>query len=156
MGREAKIPRLNSQLCHWLGPDQWAFLIAQLVKILPAMQKTGFQYLCQENPLEEGMATHSSVLAWEIPWTEEPGGLQFMGSQRVGHDWAIKPPPGPDQIPSLKLHTEHRVWHLAKEFSSPLPALTSQSDFTVCVVMEHMLKGYTRWQDGLKRDHSAS
>ena len=46
------------------------------------------QYLGQENPLKEGMATHSSILAWRIPWTEEPGGLQFIGSQRVGHDWS--------------------------------------------------------------------
>ena len=48
--------------------------------------------LGQEDPLEEGMATHSSILAWEIPWTEEPGGLQSMGSQRAGHDLATKPP----------------------------------------------------------------
>ena len=46
------------------------------------------QYLGQESPLEEGMATHSSILAWKIPWTEEPGGLQSIGSQRVGHDWS--------------------------------------------------------------------
>ena len=44
------------------------------------------QFLGRENPLEEGMATHSSILAWRIPWTEEPGGLQSMGSQRVGHN----------------------------------------------------------------------
>ena len=57
------------------------------------MQKTQVQSLGREDPLEEEMATHSSILAWEIPWTEEPGGLQSMGSQRVGHDLAIKPPP---------------------------------------------------------------
>ena len=113
MGREAKIPGLNSQLCHWLGPDQWAFLIAQLVKILPAMQKTRVRSLGQENVLEEGMATHCSALAWEIPWTEEPGGLQ--SSQRVGHNRATKPPPGPGRIPSL--HTEQRP---ALSKSSPL------------------------------------
>jgi len=54
-----------------------------MVKNLPAMQETQFQSLSGKDPLEEGMATHSSVLAWEIPWTEEPGGLQSMGSQRV-------------------------------------------------------------------------
>ena len=54
-----------------------------MVKNLPAMQKTQFQSLSGKDPLEEGMATHSSILAWEIPWTEEPGGLQSMGSQRV-------------------------------------------------------------------------
>ena len=57
--------------------------MAQMVKNLPAMQETWVQSLGLEDPLEEGMATHSSILAWEIPWTEEPGGLQFMGSQRV-------------------------------------------------------------------------
>ena len=65
-----------------------ASLIAQLVKNLPAAQETQETEagpLGQEDPLEEGMATRSSVLAWRIPWTEEPGGLQSMGSQRVGH-----------------------------------------------------------------------
>ena len=57
-----------------------------MVKNLPAMQKMWFQSLGQEDPLEEGMATHSSILAWRIPWTEEPGGPQSMGSQRVGQD----------------------------------------------------------------------
>ena len=57
-----------------------------MVKNLPTMQETRVQSLGQEDPLEKGMATHSSILAWEIPWTEEPGGLQSMGLQRVGHD----------------------------------------------------------------------
>ena len=51
------------------------------------MQKTRVHSLGQEDPLEKGMAIHSSILAWRIPWTEEPGGLQFVGSQRVGHNW---------------------------------------------------------------------
>ena len=51
------------------------------------MQETRVWSLGQEDPLEKGMATHSSILAWRIPWTEEPGGLQSMGLQRVGHDW---------------------------------------------------------------------
>ena len=61
-------------------------LVAQMVKNLPAMQETQVQSLGRVHPLEKGMATHSSILAWEIPWAEEPGGLQSMGSQRVGHD----------------------------------------------------------------------
>ena len=61
----------------------WASLVAQLVKNLPVMQDTLVQSLSQEDPLEKGMATYSSVLAWRIPWTEEPGGLQFMGSQSM-------------------------------------------------------------------------
>ena len=63
-----------------------AFLVAQRLKHLPAMWETWVQSLGQEDPLEKGMATHSSMLAWRIPWTEEPGGLQSMGLQRVGHD----------------------------------------------------------------------
>ena len=63
------------------------FPIAQMVKNLPAMQETQVQSLGQEDPLEKEMATHSSILAWRIPWTEEPVGLQSMGSQRVGYDW---------------------------------------------------------------------
>ena len=60
--------------------------MAQMVKNLPAMQETQVQSLGQEDPLEKGMATRSSILAWRIPRTEEPGGLQSMGSQTVTHD----------------------------------------------------------------------
>ena len=62
------------------------FPVAQTVKKLPVRQETRVQSLDWEVPLEKGMATHSSILAWRIPWTEKPGGLQSMGSQRVGHD----------------------------------------------------------------------
>ena len=60
--------------------------MAQTVKNPLAMQQTQVRSLGQEDPLEKGMATHSSILAWRIPWTEEPGGLQSIGSQRVGRD----------------------------------------------------------------------
>ena len=60
--------------------------IAQLVKNLSAMQETQVQFLGQEDPMEKEMATRSSILAWRIPWTEGPGGLQSMGSQGIGHD----------------------------------------------------------------------
>ena len=63
------------------------FAVAQMVKDLPAMQETWVWSLGWEDPLEKGMAIHSSILAWRIPWTEEPGRLQSVGSQRVGHDW---------------------------------------------------------------------
>ena len=59
-----------------------------MVKNLPAMEKTQVQSLGVEDPLEKGMATHSGIVAWRSPWTEEPGGLQSMGSQRVRHNWA--------------------------------------------------------------------
>ena len=61
-------------------------LVAQTVKRLPTVQETRVQSLGQEDPLEKEMATHSSIVAWKIPWTEEPGRLQSMWSQRVGHD----------------------------------------------------------------------
>ena len=62
----------------------WASPVAQMIKN-PAMQQTLVRFLVWEDPLEEGMATHSSILAWRIPWTEEPGGLQSMELQRVEH-----------------------------------------------------------------------
>ena len=60
--------------------------MAQTVKNLPAMRETQVRSLGQEDALEKGRTTHSSILAWKIPWTEEPGRLQSMGSHRVGHD----------------------------------------------------------------------
>ena len=68
------------------GHISWASLMAQLVKNLPAVQETWIQSLNWEDPLEKGMATHSSILAYRIPWTEEPRGLQSMVSQRVRHN----------------------------------------------------------------------
>ena len=64
----------------------WASLVAQTVKNLPVMQGTQVQFLGWEDCLEKEMATHSSILAWRIPWTDERGGLQSMESQRVRHD----------------------------------------------------------------------
>ena len=66
--------------------EVWASLVAQTIKNLPAKQETLVQSLGQEDPLKKGMATHSSILVWRIPWTEEPGRLESMGSIRVGHD----------------------------------------------------------------------
>ena len=63
-----------------------ASLVARMVKRLPAMRETRVQSLVREDPLEKEMETHSSTLAWKIPWTEEPGGLQPMGSPRVGNN----------------------------------------------------------------------
>ena len=61
-------------------------MVAQVVKRLPAMRETQVQYLGGKDPLEKGMATHSSILAWRIPWMDEPGGLQSTGLHRFGHD----------------------------------------------------------------------
>ena len=68
----------------------------------PAVQETQVPSLGQKDPLEKGVATHSSILAWRIPWTEEPGGLQSMGSQRVGHGWVTKHSSQPAQLNLLK------------------------------------------------------
>ena len=87
----------NSLQPHGLQPTRllypWDFpgrtsLEARTVKCLPTMWETRVQSLGREDPLEKGMATHSSILAWKIPWMEEPGSIQFMGLQRVRHNWA--------------------------------------------------------------------
>ena len=87
-GDPGSIPGSGSSLGEGIDyPLQysWASLVAWLVNNTPAMWETWVQSLGWEDPLEEGMATHSSILAWRIPWTQEPGGLQSMGSQKVGH-----------------------------------------------------------------------
>ena len=73
-------------MTKWYVAMPWASLVAQTGKNLPAVQDTRLGFLGWEDPLEKGMATHSSILTWRIPWIEEPGELQSMGSQRVGHD----------------------------------------------------------------------
>ena len=76
----------TASFLHGGQEDPGPSLVAQTVKRLPAVRETWIQSLGQNNPLEEEIATHSSTLAWKIPWMEEPGGLQSMGSQRVKHD----------------------------------------------------------------------
>ena len=101
-----------------------ASLLAQMVKNLPAMQETQIWFLSWENPLEKRMATHSSILVWRIPWTEEPGGLQSIGLQRVGHDWAtdnhsltqlVMGFPGGSMVKNRSAVEETRVWSLGWE-----------------------------------------
>ena len=101
--RKPKCPSKNKWIkwcgiyTQWNGTQSWkgwnlsrvrTSVVAQMVKNLPAMQETQVWSLGREDPLEKGMATHSSVLAWRIPGTGEPGGLSSMGSHRVGHDWS--------------------------------------------------------------------
>ena len=90
VGDPSLIPGLGRSPGEGIGYPleySWASLVAQMVKNLPAMQET-WVWLGWEDPLEKGTATHSSILAWRIPWTDEPGRLQSMGSQRVRHNWA--------------------------------------------------------------------
>ena len=80
------LPNFTRVFNSMLHCNIWASLVAQMVKRLPTMSETWVQSLGWEDPLEKEMATHSSTLAWKIPWMEEPGSLQSTGSQRVGHD----------------------------------------------------------------------
>ena len=89
VGDPGLIPELGSSPGEAIGyPLSYsqASLVAQRVKRLPAMRETRVQSLGREDPLEKEMAAHSGTLAWRIPWTEKPGRLQSMGSQRVGHN----------------------------------------------------------------------
>ena len=92
----------------YLAKYTWASQVAQTVKNPPAMPETWFWSLGQEDPLEKGMVTHSSILAWRIPWTEEPSGLQSMGLQRVGHDWSDLAMA--DDVWSFRMPSKRLVW----------------------------------------------
>ena len=88
-GNPSSIPESRRSLREGIGYTlqySWASLMAQMVKNPPAMQETWVRSLGWEGPPEKGKAMHISILAWRIPWTEEPGGLQSMGLQRVGQD----------------------------------------------------------------------
>ena len=87
-----------------------AFLVAQMVKNLPAMQETWVRSLGLEDPLEKGLATHSSILAWRIPWTERPGGLLSIESQRVEHSWVI------NVCAHARTHTHTHNWEIYHSF----------------------------------------
>ena len=89
--------------------------MAQTVKRLSRMQETQVRFLGGEDPLEKEMAIHSSTLAWKIPWTEEPGGLQSMGSQRVGHDWVTSLSPSL-HIPPYGAHPVSRSFKFSPHF----------------------------------------
>ena len=105
LGQDSGIPDTNLDLyISWKGNTkemEWVLLmeyvwmtlfpdslVAQRLNCLPGMRETWVRSLGREDPLQKEMATHSSTLTWRIPWREEPGRLQSMGSQRVGHDWA--------------------------------------------------------------------
>ena len=102
----------------------------QMVKCLPAMQETWVQSLGGEDPLEKEIATHSSILAWRIPWMEEPGGLQSTGSQRVRHDWATSLTHEDLQdlleaTPKKRCPLLHKGWN-AKVGSQETPGITGK------------------------------
>ena len=103
-----------------------ASLVTQTVKHLPSMQETRVWSLGRENPLEKETATHSSTLAWKIPWMEEPGRLQSMGLQRVGHDW----------VTSFSLFYITRSNNLHK-----VKVKVAQSCLTLCDPMNYTVNG---------------
>ena len=104
----------------------WASLVAQMVKNLPAMWETLVWSLGWEDPLEEGMETHSGVLAGESPWTEDPGGLQSMGSQRVGHDWVTKHSThNPWKRQRIGEGLDRRSWRLSEALAKSLDLILS-------------------------------
>ena len=80
------VRKSNQSILKEINPEYSLEELILTVKCLPTMQETRFQSLGREDPLEKAMATHSRILAWKIPWTEEPGRLQSMGSQRVRHN----------------------------------------------------------------------
>ena len=82
-------PKIRSRISNIEGLQRWPWVspVAQTVKNLPAMQETSVRSLDWEDPLEKETATHSSILAWRIPWTEKPDRLQSMGLERAGHNW---------------------------------------------------------------------
>ena len=86
---DSRVCSMNIWFCIFFSATSlsWTSLVAPAIKNLPAMRETQVQSLGREDPLEKAMATHSSILAWRIPWTEEPGRLQSTGLQRVRHDW---------------------------------------------------------------------
>ena len=108
--------------------------MAQMVKNLPAVQETRVWSLSQGDPLKEGMATHSSILAWEIPRTEEPGGLQSTGSQRVRHDLVTK-------LPTTK--EKASVLNICWEFGISSPVNNCKWGFPSA---EKLFYGFSRWK----------
>ena len=120
----------TSLLRECLPIQKW--LVVQTVKNLPAMQETWFQSPGWEDPLQKGMATHSSILAWRITWTEEPGGLQSMGLQRVRHNWhntfiiCISSVQFSGSVVSDSLRP-HELQHARPPCPSPTPGVHSDS-----------------------------
>ena len=112
-------------MVHWISikirlpvkeTQVWSLVqVAQMVKRLPAVRESLVRSLSREDPLEKEMATHSSTLPWKIPWTEEPGRLQPVGSQRVGHDWAT----------SVSFFLSRKIPHASKQLSNYVPQLLS-------------------------------
>ena len=99
-----------------------ASLVAQTVKNLPVMWEIQVHFLGWEDPLEEGKATHSNILAWRIPWTEELGGLQSIGSQRVRHSWGTNTFTSLTETKILNKISANQIQHHIKKHHTPQPS----------------------------------
>ena len=126
-------PRMRSRTSNVEGLQRWPWAspVAQTVKNLPAMQETSVRSLDWEDPPEKEMATHSSILAWRIPWTEKPDRLQSMGLQRVGHNWVTF-----TQRWSLSI-TIKTCWRHSRVHCMLLVCFTLFEHHTVCVYKNH-------------------
>ena len=123
----------------------WTYsLVAQRLKCLPAMWETRVQSLGQEDPLEKEMAAHSSILAWRIPWMEEPGGLQSMGSRRVRHDWATSLHFTSDSILKRRDITVSTKVHLVKAMVFPLVMYRCES-WTIKKAEHWIIDAFELW-----------
>ena len=109
IGAGTMVNSLSSSAQNWVQVHQQASLVAQTAKLLPIMQETWVRSLGREDPLEKEMATHSSILAWKIPWTNEHGRLQSVRLQRAGHEWTT----------SLSLHTNNWASQVALVIKNP-------------------------------------
>ena len=131
-----RTPPLLTSYCQSISKSSFpATLVPQTVKNLPAMQETQVRSLGRENPLEEGMATHSRILAWRIPWTEEPGELQSLGSQRhhgviVSHTTHARDPD--HAVSCLSPHSSKLRHFLPRPMQSPSISVVSQISPLTC------------------------
>ena len=132
-------------ICVSMYLSIWASLVAQIVKNLPAMQETWVQSLGWEDPMEKGMAIHSSILAQRIPCTGESGELQFMGLQRVRHDWMT--------ITHTHTHTHTSIYRLARYICQYILSLIGCVEF-LNLVHQHRyfydLWNNSNWESWLK------
>ena len=141
---------LNYIYYHLTYSNLWTSLMAQMVKRLPTTQETWVQSLCREDLLEKEMTTHSRILTWKIPWTEEPGRLQSTGSQRVGDDWATSQHTNTFQfiIKSNKLFFFHCKINSDFQFSSVAQSCPTLCDPMNCstpgLPVQHQLPEFTQ------------
>ena len=136
-GDPGSIPRLGTSPGEGIGyllQYSWASLVVQMVKNLLQCRRPGFDPRVEKDPLEEGMATHSSVLAWRIPGTGQPRGLPSLGSHRVGHDWS-------------DLAVNRKCWYVRepRKHHRQDKWVTSVSEILSIIIMHFKLEHFLSW-----------